>query len=380
MKPSIFERNALLAVQPTALSAYVRNLGWAINEEYGDHSDIYVADDKPEIILPRNQILGDYASVVAQVLEILAEVTGTSVIAVYRDIVTSDRDVVRVRTPSDDGTGSIAVNHGIDLLHGARDMILAAACSLDSPRPLYRAGSNREATDYLSRVSLGQTERGSYIITLLSPTIIRPIQPTYLSEDLVDPDPIERRITRRLAEALAATRQATERTVAGEDGAFSRAVSNGVSANLCDALVQLIEPFHEFDVSFAWARTYPRQTSGKPVRFAAGDAPVLRAAAKAFRDRAPRMDVRLFGMVWRLTRDREETEGTITMRADLDDGVQSVTAVLNQGDYLHAIRAHEKQSGIILEGDLERFGQRWRLSNPRVARVIDSSVEAEDTN
>ena len=34
-------------------------------------------------------------------------------------------------------------------------------------------------------------------------------------------------------------------------------VPNGVSANLCEALAMMIEPFPTLDVSFVWARTQP---------------------------------------------------------------------------------------------------------------------------
>lgn len=377
MRASISDKDALLAVQPVALSAYARYLGWTQTESYGDHSDVYGADGMPEIILPRTQRLGDYASVVSRLIDIFANTMETDSLTVYRELITSDRDVIRVRTPTGQDAGSIAVNDGIDLIHGARDMLLAAACSLSDPQPLYRTGANKDATDYLDRVSLGQTEQGSFVITLLSPTIIPPLQPTYLSEDVLDADPVERRITRRLAEALAAARNATERTNAGDNAAFSGAVESGVSANLCDALVQLIDPFPQLDVSFAWARTHPRDTARKVFRFASGDAPVLRAAAQSFRDRAPKPDTLLVGFVWKLTRDPEETDGTITMRAPVDDKVQSVTVVLNQSDYHRAIQAHHEKSAMIVKGDLERFGQRWRLLNPRISDVFMRDEPAE---
>ena len=378
MKASIYDKDALLAVPPLALSAYARDLGWTRSEAYGEHSDVYIADGKPELILPKSQRLGDYASVVSRLIDIFVTATESDGFAVYRDLMTSDRDVIRVRAPSDQDAGSIAVNHGVDLLRGARDMLLAAACSLSKPQPLYRAGAHKEATDYLNRVNLGQTEHGSFVITLLSPTIVPPLQPTYFSDDLLDSDPLERRITRRLAEALSAARDATERAVAGEADAFSEAVSSGVSANLCEALVQIIDPFPEIDVSFAWARTYPRDTARRVVRFASGDAPILQAASESFRGREPQADVQLFGVVWKLTRDQEETDGTITMRASVDDMVQSVTVVLNESDYHRAIRAHEEKSAVIVRGDLERFGQRWRLSNPRIADVINSDDDPEE--
>ena len=74
MKASIWDREALVAVSPAALSAYARVEGWGKVDTYGDYSDVYAAEGLPEIILPRTQRLGDYANVVSQLIEIFAKV------------------------------------------------------------------------------------------------------------------------------------------------------------------------------------------------------------------------------------------------------------------------------------------------------------------
>ena len=370
MKVSIHDKEALLAVSPAALSAYARTAGWTKVDTYGKHSDVFMGEGLPEIILPRTAHLGDYARVVSMVIEIFAKVADVDELALYRDLAMADRDAIRVRAVDGDDSDSVAVSDGIDLLSGAHDMILAAACSLQGPQPLYRAGANREARAYLNRVRLGQTEQGSFAITLLSPVIPPPTQqPLFPTLEYGD-DPIERQVTRRLADALAATREATEKTVGGDADAFSEAVESGVSANLCEALVKLIEPFSLLDVSLVWARTHPMSTARNVVRFASHDAPILREAARSFRDREPRPDIRLFGVVQRLRRDAMDTEGTIALRASINGQNQAVVAVLKQSDYERAIQAHETKSPLVMEGDLERTGQRWRLLNPRIADVI----------
>ena len=183
-------------------------------------------------------------------------------------------------------------------------------------------------------------------------------------------DPIERQVTRRLADALAAAHEATEKTVGEDAGAFSEAVARGVSVNLCEALVKLIEPFPTLDISLVWARTHPMNTARNVVRFAAHDAPILRQVARSFREREPRPDICLFGVVQRLKRYETDTEGTIALRASINGQNQEVVAVLKQSDYERAIWAHKTKSPLVMEGDLERAGQRWRLLNPRIADVI----------
>ena len=368
MRASIRDKEALLAVSPIALSAYARASGWKKINDYGDHSDVYMSEGMPEIILPRTQLLGDYASIVSQLIEIFAKVADIDQLALYRDLVTADRDVIRVRSSEGENTGSVPLSTGVSLLSGAHDMLLAAACSLNNPRPFYRAGANREAITYLNDVRLGQTEQGSYVITLLTPIVPPPIQETLYDEH--DDDPIERQVTRRLADVLTITQKATEDTVGGKADSFSKAVKDGVSANMCQAIVDLIGPFPAVDISLTWARTRPIKSARKVLRFAKDDAPILREAARSFREHEPQPDMNLFGFVQILRRNQAEIDGTITLKAPIDGQLRSVTTVLNQSDYAQAVQAHKDRKLVSITGDLERIRQRWRLLNPRIVEVI----------
>ena len=327
----------------------------------------------PEIIVPRTKHLTDYASVVARLIEIFADAAEMSEIALYNDLTTADRDVIRVRVDGEDGT--IGIHSGTSLVSGTRDMLLAAACSLDNPKPLYRASANREAADFVNQVRLGQTEPGSFVVTLLPPVVAPPTQKPLIPGTEDANPPVARRVACRLHDALAATREAIERTMSGDTGVFADAVASGISANLCDSLAQMTKPFHELEVRVTWARTRPMPMAHSTVRFNKDDTSVLSEAARGFRNREPRPDVHLPCSVQKLQRDDGETDGTVTLRTAIEDKIQSVTAVLSQSDYDRAIDAHKGKVPIIATGDLDRFGQRWRLLNPRIVAVITDDEE-----
>ena len=375
MTTNLRDPKALNSVSPMALSAYARLAGWSKTETFGDYSDVYTSSQLPEIIIPRTKRLGDYAQVVTQLIEIFAQVADVEEVALYNDLVTADRDVTRVSISDGGDDGTVDLEQGADLVGGSKDMWLAAACSMDDPRPVYRAGANRDAMKQLRRIRIGQTERGSYVVTLLSPVIPPPIQEPLFPDMESNDEPLERRLSRRLVQALSATHNAAELANTGDIEAFVEAVPFGASANLCEALVQMIEPFEYLSVSTTWARTRPLRDAMDTVRFERGNAPTLREAARSFRSREPREDVRLFGFVQRLKRDESETDGTVTLRSSIDGRTQSVTAVLSESDYTKAIEAHSGRSPVIVLGDLGRFGQRWRLLNPQIAEVISGDDE-----
>ena len=382
MTTMLFEESSLRLISPAALSGYVRSLSWVKDRPYRDVSDVYVGEGLPEIIVPRTQRIADYAFVMRRLIESFSVVTEVDPQVVYHDLVNADRDVIRVRVPNVDDD-SLVVDQGIGLVNGARDLLLAAACSFADRRPVFRVGSNQAAMDYLRRVRLGHTERGSFAVTLLPPVVPPAVEAPRGEQEgdhipMAVEEPLERRMTGHFSGTLAATRKAAEDTAAGSAEAFAEALASGVSANFCDAMVALIGPFQKLDVSVSWALTRPLVAGRSEFSFFQDDSPVLRAASDSFRARGPKHDVRIFGKVGRLARDDGEEDGRITMRASVDGQVQSVNAVLDWMDYEMAIITHRGGVVLGLEGDLERVGQRWHLRNPRVVDVISLDDPDDD--
>lgn len=378
MKVAIRDRDALLEVPPIALSAYAKANGWKKTDPYRNISDIYVAEDRPELLIPRTAHLGDYASVVLRLIELFAEVTGASELAVYRDLMTADRDLIRMRTAG--ASGGIPVGDAVVLVEASRDLLLAAACSLEKPLPLYPVGARQEAAETLRGVRMGHTEPGSFVVTLLTPVVPSPVslppgQKGALSE------PRGRQVSKRLLQALAAVRRATERAASGDSGDFAHAVTEGVSADLCEPLASLTERFSALEVSATWARSLPADCPPRTVKFDAAAAPILQAAARAFRDRAPKEGVEVVGFVQRLHREEEETDGEISLHARIPGSagrMHTITAILEEADYERAIDAHRRKLTVIAEGDLHRIGRRWRLRNPRITEVLTPASEPGD--
>jgi hypothetical protein len=381
MKATILDGDALRAISPAALAAYVRGEGWKKSEAYGAYADVYQAVGKTEIVVPRTDRLGDYSSVVSKLIAIFAKATDRDELSTYRDLIEADRDVVRVRSFGADDDGSVPIDAGVEIVSQARQLLLAAACAVRAPQSLYRAGANKEASDYMRRVKLGQTEHGSFVVTLLVPVppqLQATLDPSWA--DLAD-EPFARQVTHRLVRALEASRRAVELAVSGDGaGAFEEAVEEGVSANLCEAVAGLIENSTNLDIMVTWARTRPTPQGARKIDFSPSDAEILKEAARTFRARHPKPDVSLFGTVHQLKRDVDDVEGLVTLKAMIDDKLQSVRAVLDQANYSIAVQAHDSKTPVVVKGDLERVGERWQLTNATVTGLgADSGARDDQT-
>lgn len=381
MRTSIEDSAALRAIAPAALVAYVLGEGWSRTERYGEHSDVYERGGSSELILPGTDALGDYPAIVADALRILAREQSRDELQIYRDLIGADRDVIRVRAPHADDDGSVSIDAGVELVSQARDMLLAAACAAKDPRASYRAGKVKDAATYMDRVRLGQTEQGSFIVTLLAPV---PPALDITNQGTFWPmegeEPFDRKVTRTLAKSLEAARAAAEAVVRGNGmSAFQQAVRQGVSANLCDALSTLISKGAGLEVSLTWARTRPAPETRRVVQFSESEGEIFQEAARQFRSMEPRPDETLDAFVVALDRQPAAGQGRVTLKTFIDGQAVSVRTILPSVMYHQAVVAHDEGHTVAVTGDLKRQGQRWVLDNPRNLQAIpDDPIEDDE--
>lgn len=177
----------------------------------------------------------------------------------------------------------VTLNHGIVLFDNAQKMVHAAACSALSPKAYHLARAGTQAENFLKSVKLGQTEVGSYILT-----IIFPVTPDLLeSVDDESALPFERKVTRSLATGLNSLESAVRSQVAKPSlDPFLEGINQGVSANLCEALSNIGEGTAGtiMDTQITWARNRSIPKLVTKARFRDGDFSYLRSAAMRLKE------------------------------------------------------------------------------------------------
>jgi hypothetical protein len=257
-------------------------------------------------------------------------------------------------------------------------MVLAAACATLRRGAVFAKRKPDLAMAYLRRIRLGQTERGSYVFTLISP-----VAPSLIISDepfiITNVEPYERRVVETLANALSATVIAAEQsTTSGNMAPFREAISSGVSANLFEAITGLSDATGEqpVEVNFSWARSrrlvrqVPSTTGLTPEII-----PVIREAARVFRATAPQEDFELQGSVVVLRRDEADQTGRITIVGEVDGQLRRVSVVLPPPLYHDAIRAHDEGIPVFCSGELVREGRSFVLRNPHDFQLLRDSEE-----
>lgn len=376
------DQGALAALKPLEVASYLRVHGWQQEAELDGRGSVWVlpaATDREEadVTLPLSRSLADFPLRMTEVIRTLAQVERRREEEVVRDLLTTGSDLIRIRAPSRDATsGSLPLEEAVAFVERSRDMMLAAACSAITKRAYFATRKPAKATDYLSNVRMGQTERGSYVLTILSPVAPALVSDGELPLGLVPAEPYERQVTRTLTESLAALQAAARQAASsGGMGAFEQAVRVGVSANLCEAIAGLsaVSPGEGIDISVAWSRT--RVTDpGVPSRIVLGSdtIPLIQEAARRFKETSPLDDVELQGFVTRLSRGPADISGEITLEGPIEGELRRVAVELSdKGVYALAVRAHGQRARVACEGDLVKQGRGFWLKNPRHFRLLE---------
>ena len=315
--------------------------------------------EAPAIIVPASRQFVDYEVSVSQIVDILSKVEDRDDRSVLRDLSSANDDLIRVKLPEASDSGSVPIEQGVALFQHCRDLMLSAACSAWRPQRAYRAGGVRDANDYLRTVRLGQTEPGSYVINIISPVPPNLSVQRHLLDDVREP--FARRATRSLVSGLEATRQAL--SLASSDGDYSpfeEGVARGVSANFCDALADMLDKVYgqslEISVNWALTRKAPREPMSETFRHA--DAMILSESSRVLRDRQERSNEQIEGYVTRLARERNATQGEVTIKAMVDDSPspRSVRVHFGPSLYSRIAAAHDNRDTVSLEGGFTKRG------------------------
>lgn len=381
MKASVRDFDALTAMKPLEVASYLRVRGWRREMEIDGKASIWLSPPEDgrgeaDITLPLQRDLGDFALRMGDVLRTLAEVEQRSELEILDDVqMTTSNDLIRIRAPSRDAdSGSLPLDLAVAFVERSRDMVLAAACAAITKRSYFATRKPTRAMDYLSRVRMGQTEQGSYILKILSPVPPALAPEGELPLELEPPEPYERQVTRTLAEGLVAMeRAASHAASSGGMGAFDQAVGQGVSANLCEAVAGLsaVSPGQGLDVHIAWSRTRPAALS-MPSRifFGSDSIPLIQEAARHFKDTASVEDIEVQGFVTRLARAPQDVPGEITLEGLVDGELRRIAVQLAGEVYSKAIQAHEQRQRVACAGDLVKERGGFRLQNPRHFKIL----------
>jgi hypothetical protein len=363
--------NVALEVDPQTVAEYLISRGWTAQETIGDKATIWEDESgESEIWLPLRRDLRDYTKLMTETFETLEIVEDRSINAIIQDLSLSDADMTRIRLDNGVFTNTLPLSGGINAITRARDIIVAASRSIVDPRPVYFFRPTGKVSQFLRRLRLGQTEVGSYIITIISPLI-------------GDDRQFSRDSIARTFSAVQRAREASVIAIQHSSMApFDDLTDMGVNANLCDALVGLGESSNDgaVELKFTWSRQIARSTTlEQMVTIDSSLLKVLRVAADYLRTSQPLVDVELLGTVKDISdRSAEDVQSEVTLLADVFGTQRSIHFTLQGSDRTRAIAAFHSRLPILVRGTLNQSTFPVTMVDIRFVREIGEGFRSSD--
>lgn len=368
-------------LDPNSIEVYLLAHGWEAKTRNQLFSTWHrpSQDDSPAFLfVPLSSAPADYEDRLREVVLGLAAVERRNIDAVVTNLRYATADLIRISLVSPRvGPGELPIKDGRNLFDGARDLMLWAACAAVQPRASFGPRVPTAAMDYLEGVRLGQTEKGSYVVTVIS-DVAPPEQQALVPDEGIQLDtPFERKVTSRLMESLNATQSAAKLVVdeqANIGDAFEGVVDRGVSANLCAAIAKMAEEQagSRVEVRMNWAASRPPTATEIPpaVTFPSSTFPVLSDAQGVLRQLGPFDDVVVEGYVIRLNRGKDEAAiGSIVIDGDARGERRNIHVELPDAQYHLAVKAHDDRYPVRVMGTLAKRGRHWVLSEPGQLRL-----------
>jgi hypothetical protein len=353
------------------VAAYVRSTGWSCIGSYGQEASVFRKNDH-SLLVPLASDLADYPRRMQEITSNLAKFENRSPDSILRDLAYSSSDVFRIRLENplfDDG--EVTLNHGILLFDNAQKLVHAAARSALTPKAYHLARAGTQAENFLKTVKLGQTEIGSYILT-----IIFPVSPDLLYlEECESALPFERKVTRSLATGLNSLESAVRSQVAKPSlEPFLASINLGVSANLCEALSNIGDGTvgTVVDTQITWARNRNIPDLTTKARFQDGDFSYLRSAATHLKEQTWDDNLIITGPVTRIESVEVVMGGEVFIYALVGESLRRVKVTLNNDQYKQANEAHLAGQNIEIEGVLKKAGRYLTIDNPTSFAVLKS--------
>jgi hypothetical protein len=366
----------------TTLNKYLQNKLWTkIQSKRTDIAIFYSDYFKEEIICPLDRGFADYSDLMLSAVNKIAIVEKRPIEQIINDLLLPPSDVIRFRVDNKrTENGLISFSEGFALLENAKKSLLTTAYDILQPQFYHKKLSNKNAQQFIDSCYLGQTERGSFIASVVCPFINNTVdeKPSQLSlfnseEELVSS--FTRKVTKRYMSSLAKLKQVIER---GDYSDLEKPVNatDIISANFIESIIELGEygEKEQIEIQTSWSAITPEIVDiPKTITFTKDYIPPLESIAAKLKPKDEGKEGVFIGKISRAQADPDSsnrTDGEIMFNFLVDaDKVIKAKVILNPHDFSQALDALDRGLSVRISGLLKTSGKSKVIENPVFATL-----------
>jgi hypothetical protein len=369
----------LQAVNPQDLRSYALTRGWKLSGKVDGRFTVlsHPCSDLDQALVPLNVFAPDYGRRIGDAVQVLAEKENRPALEILNDLLQADADILRFRVLSPEAVrGTLPLEEAVDLLEGAKQALLAAACSVIAPgRRHHPRLSRAEAEEMLQSCRMAQTERGSFTVAIACP--VRAVES---SEGPDSDDPFVRRATRVVMESAQRLASAIE----SEDLDSIDREKPILTSNFCEALLRMQPPQERSSLilSCTWAPGLPlssRDAALGEVAFQREQFPAIERVFQRLQPAEEPSPDLFVGYVAALNGDmgpEGRVQGEVTLLLLHEDSPLRARVDLSPDQYRTANDAHMTGGVVAVRGILHRGRRVHRLTEVTSFQRVEGGVSS----
>lgn len=160
-------------INPLAFSKYLKETGWGLFPSKKTYVKIYQYEKEDkfyQVVIPMEKDLADYKEAMYKATVTVAEVEEKSVEQVMLYLLNPNTDILKIRLDRKDiETGSILFDDAIRMYENAKKLLAATALDILHPKKYHQGRTDDVVSQFLSSCRFGQTEIGSYVVSVVCP-------------------------------------------------------------------------------------------------------------------------------------------------------------------------------------------------------------------
>lgn len=354
-----------LKLNPLAVAKYLSDTKWILYPV--KRKDIKIFQYKEEnffeqITIPLDKTLRDYKYTMYDAICKIAYIEKKTVEQLMLYLLNPNTDILKIRLDKKEvESGNILFDDAIQLYDNAKKLLAAAALDVINPKKIHYGRIDEPVQKFLSQCRFGQTEIGSYVVSVVCPFAELTETEGYrqlsiFSDEEQCANSLTRRVTNRLMTNVAMIKQSID------DGDLESLVNpeNSISANFYEALNGL--DLHAEDTTVElmaeWAPTVRRNRCKcnrvsvtndyyEPIKSVIGK-------IKGYTNERTEIVGKIKDLKAAPVIDNRKSGVIVVVYVGDNARAKSVTVKLDREDYDNAVMAHQHGKAVKLVGDLQK--------------------------
>ena len=256
-------------INPETICKYLIDSGWKNIQTKRQYVKIFQIKQKDKLYqadIPLDKDLGDYNKTMYFAIETISKQSSTNIESLINELLNPSSDIIRVQLKNSSvANGSIYFEDALNMFDSSKKLLQSAAWDINKPNLFHTGKPDKKTIEFIDNCRFGQTEIGSYIISLICPLDYlyekKYRQLTLLDDEQAKANSFTRNVVNKFISSIEIVKETID-DESSDDVLIRKIKDNDISINFLEALKNIGIQNYNSEVNFfiKWTPTVKENT------------------------------------------------------------------------------------------------------------------------